>query len=184
VHVHPQTNTHPHPPPTHTPTPGAQDTDPQDVELRRLPGDDEESGETSIDLETYNNLAAEIASVMEGEVTDRSPPVFFFQEGFFVLFGDLETYSDLAAEIVSVMEGEFTDRCRPRFLLLMQNFFFHVAEIFCIHIHDSETYHDLAAEIASVIEGMVTDRHLTCLFLLCCKHSCLPPLIVSADTLV
>lgn len=46
---------------------GAQDTDPLDVELIKLPVDD--ADDVAIDLDTFNDLAAEIASVMEGEVT-------------------------------------------------------------------------------------------------------------------
>ena len=51
---------------------GAQDTDPRDVELVRLPGEggDECSSSAAIDLESFNDLAAEVASVLEGEVTD------------------------------------------------------------------------------------------------------------------
>ena len=48
---------------------GAQDTDPHDVELLKLPGEDESSS-AAIDLESFNDLAAEVASVLEGEVTD------------------------------------------------------------------------------------------------------------------
>jgi hypothetical protein len=43
----------------------AQDTDPRDVELVRLP--DENEACDGIDMDTFNDLVAEIASVMEGE---------------------------------------------------------------------------------------------------------------------
>ena len=48
---------------------GAQETDPLDVELVRLPGE-QEGGDAAIDLQSFNDLAAEVASVLEGEVTD------------------------------------------------------------------------------------------------------------------
>ena len=47
---------------------GAQDTEPRDVELLKLP-DEDDGGEGAIDLETYQDMAAEIASVMENEVS-------------------------------------------------------------------------------------------------------------------
>ena len=58
----------------------AQDTDPRDVELVRLP--DENEACDGIDMDTFNDLVAEIASVMEGEAGESDIRAALETSGF------------------------------------------------------------------------------------------------------